>query len=337
MVVYRVTVVMILFVVWGIASVMAAEKREEILISTSGNMDISKNGGHVWIKAFMESLKASEIAVNFYPGSSLGKDNARTDLVQLGIVQVNMTGPQEINPYSSVFYQLKMPFLFDSDTHFRKFWEKTDFIKHVNEELKDRNMRVVGYASLGGMTGLFNTSHGITKIEDLTGLRLRALDSIQLAIINSWGLQGTQVAWEEVAQALETGVVDGYINPPLVPIMFGHTNQIKYFTDIRLGVSQRVIVVAADWYQNLSRARKEAVDKAVVAGQLENARWERMMRTKEHRILQEAGIMIVPLTKEERQSFVDKTKAYFAQNQQSVVNNEVRDWIKDTRSGGMDK
>ena len=308
-----------------------ADNKNRILIATSGTTDMAKNGEYVWVSAFMDSLKKSGLEIGFFPSSVLGKDDARTDMIQLGVLQMNITGTPEISPYSPYYKQLERPFLFEDTEHFRNFWTKSKFVEFANQDIASRNMLILGYASLGGMSGLFTTDQRVEKQEDMGGLRIRGMSSLELSIINSWGLHGAQVAWEEVPQALETGVVEGYLNPPLVPVMFGHTNQIKYFTDIRLHISLRIVVVAKDWYDGLSPSHRMAVDKAVIFAQEENMGWAKMMHKKEFEILHNAGVDVVELTTEERKKFVQRTINYLDRKGKAPVSKEVLSWINQTK------
>ncbi|MCF8475301.1 MAG: TRAP transporter substrate-binding protein DctP [Emcibacter sp.] len=314
-----------------------ADNKNRMLIATSGTTDITKNGEYVWVKAFMDNLKKFGLEVGFFPSSVLGKDDARTDMIQLGVLQMNITGTPEIYPYSPYYRQLKRPFLFEDAEHFSNFWTKSKFVESVNQDIASRNMFILGYASLGGMSGLFTTDQRVESLEDMTGLRIRGMSSLELSMINSWGLHGAQVAWEEVPQAMETGVVEGYLNPPLVPVMFGHTNQIKYFTDIGSHISMRIVVVAKDWYDGLSPPHRLAVDKSVIFAQEENMAWAKMMYKKEFEILHDAGVDIVGLTSEEREKIVQKTIKHFDNKGISLVSKEVQSWINQAKSRGTEK
>ena len=243
--------------------------------------------------------------------------------MQLNLVQVNITGNQEIFAYSEIFSGLKYPFLFDSDDHFARLFSDTDFKTQVNKEIKRHNIQLVDVVFLGGMTGLFNTKKNIATFDDLEGLRIRASDSMQLLMMNSWDLSGTQVAWEEIAQALETGIADGYLNPPLVPLLFGHTRQIKYFTNLNLNPSSRYIVVADEWYQTLAPERRRLFDEAILLAKAANHSWAKEIRKKEFDMLRKAGITVTEITPEARKIFIQHTDAY-------LENNKLRDMKSET-------
>ena len=43
--------------------------------------------------------------------------------------------------------------------------------------------------------------------------------------------------------ALQTGVADGYLNPAFVPLLFGHTDFIKFYTDAAVPVAFGLILL----------------------------------------------------------------------------------------------
>lgn len=305
--------------------------QEKVIIATSSNMNAEMNGSYVWAKAFAKSLTNAGFEPILYPGSSLGRDDARTDLLQLNLIHVNISGNQEVFAYSSVFSGLKYPFLFDNDDHYARLFSETNFIDQVNKEIGRLNMRLIDVVFLGGMTGLFNTRKNITDFDDLKGMRIRAGDSMQLLMMESWDLFGTQVAWEEIAQALETGITDGYFNPPLIPLIFGHTRQIKYFTDLKLNPSSRVVVVADEWYKSLKPNRQKLFDEAVVNAQKANHEWAIKIREKEFKMLRKAGVRVTEISPDARDRFVQQTDRYLLQKGLRNMNSETAKLIKQAR------
>jgi TRAP-type C4-dicarboxylate transport system substrate-binding protein len=136
----------------------------------------------------------------------------------------------------------------------------------------------------------------------MAGLRMRALDESQIELYKAWGADGTIVSWAEVPNALQTGVADGYLNPNFVPLLFGHTDFIKHYTDAAVSPSLRIAIASEDWYQGLSDAERATVDEAVAAANKANRDW---LGTQEavNEKLRAAGVEIVTLSEEARQEF----------------------------------
>ena len=72
----------------------------------------------------------------------------------------------------------------------------------------------------------------VTKIEDVKGLKIRALDATNVPMMNAWGASGVAMPISKVYDALDKGVVDGVyaaINVLFVPWRFSESE--KFVTD----------------------------------------------------------------------------------------------------------
>ena len=72
----------------------------------------------------------------------------------------------------------------------------------------------------------------VTKIEDVKGLKLRALDATNVPMMNAWGASGIAMPISKVYDALDKGVVDGVyvaINALFAPWRFSESS--KFVTD----------------------------------------------------------------------------------------------------------
>ena len=282
-----------------------------VRVATSSSIDPARSGVYVWLKAYMDALHKAGIKTLLYPNSALGGEPDRTELVQLGLLQVNDTGTSEVANLAPLYRVTNLPFLFSDEAHFDRFFLQTDFLDRINAATAPLGLRVVDAAILGGMSGLFNTKKPIARIEDLKGLRLRAMERTDMTILAAWNVPSTQVAWEEVPNALETGIAEGYVNPPMVPVIFGHTRQIKFFSNLRMYPSSRTIVVSEAWYQGLSDRERQAVDNAIRHARQENRRWAAKMRAKELGILASRGVAVTEISLSDRQSFVARARAIY--------------------------
>jgi len=304
--------VSILLIAFALFVPMTAPRAENVVrITTSSNTDATRNGVYVWVKAFSDAMMRGGFRIVLFPNSALGKEEERTDLLQQNLIQMNVAGGQEISAFSPLFGGLELPFLFDGYKQLDNLFHRTPFLTRVNEQLVPHGFAVVDAALLGGMGGLFNTRRPIRTLDDLKGLRLRAMEASQLQVIRSWGVPGTQVAWEEVPQALQTGVADGYINPPLVPVMFGHTSQIKFFTALEMAPAQRVVVASRAWLERMDARERRVFRDAVLAARTANRAWTADMRRRELAILQDAGVTITTPTARARLAFVEATRARY--------------------------
>ena len=163
------------------------------------------------------------------------------------------------------------------------------------------------------------------RSDDMHDLRMRALDESQIELFKAWGASGTIVNWAEVPNALQTGIAAGYINPPIVPLLFGHTDFLKFFTDARISPSLRVTIVSEDWYQGLSDEERDTVDDAAIAANKANREWL-AGRDSVYGKLEAAGVEVTRLTPEAREGFREASEPTYESD--LLTPEQIESWRK---------
>ena len=185
---------------------------------------------------------------------------------------------------------------------------QSDLLDQMNAPLIRNGVRLVGFAYIGMPNGIHNRRHAVTKMEDLSSLRLRALNAEQLAYIEALGASGTIVAWAEVANAIQTGIADGYINPPSSAIRTGHTEFLRHFTQFAVTPSTRIVLMSQKWYDMLSADEQAQIDAAIDAGIAANRAWIEDWSTIVTERHIDAGVIISELEEGEREKMVEATR-----------------------------
>ena len=218
------------------------------------------------------------------------------DQVQQGLLEVSLSDTKGVGKLDGHITPVTLPYLFPD-------WASVDrglsngMLDKINAGTTPQGVRVLALVALGSPAGIFNTKKTVNSAADMADLRMRALDDTQIGVYKMWGTNGTIVAWDEVPNALQTGIADGYLNPPMVPLMFGHTGFIKYFTNAKVGLSSRTAIISEDWFQGLSAEQQKTVMDAAAAATATNRAWLET-RSAELDQLREAGIEVTELTPE---------------------------------------
>jgi TRAP-type C4-dicarboxylate transport system substrate-binding protein len=162
---------------------------------------------------------------------------------------------------------------------------------------------LLALAPLGPASGVITTTQAVRSPADMSSLRMRALDDAQIAMYEAWGSSGTIVPWGEVPAGLQTGVIDGYLNSPFIPVMFGQTDFIKNFANADVIWPLRAVIASKGWYDGLSSADRASVDAAVVAADAAARDWLAAASVNGLLALEEKGVTVQRLTDEERAVF----------------------------------
>jgi TRAP-type C4-dicarboxylate transport system substrate-binding protein len=209
-----------------------------------------------------DQLKSAGFAVKELPVNSIGGEAERLDQTTQGLLEVNLADLARAAQLNKLTFGFSMPYLFDSLSHLDKADAAGGLLAKVNEGVTPKGARVVALMAVGGGTGIFNTKREIHKPDDMADLRIRALDENQMKLFKAWGTNGVVITMPEVANALQTGIASGYINPPFVPFLFGHGSILKFYTAANVSQPLRVAMVSEDWYKKLPPERKAAFDAA---------------------------------------------------------------------------
>jgi len=321
-----------LFAMLGPRCVAASSLYTDVKIGMSTPADLRNNGVYVWLSTCAKFLEQAGLPTRIYPNSTLGGDRERTYQVQLGLLDINATGGDELSRWSPMLAASARPFLISSYDHLSCLIEHTPYLEHISASLRPHGLELVDLAYTASMVGLFTKAVPVRVPADLKPLRLRILSESDFALLRAWEVRGVQVAWEEVAQSLQTGIVDAYLNPPNVALMFGHGAVLDYFTDLRMGPATRPIVAATRWLDTLSIDDRTAVHRAFSHARTANRQWAAQRRATDKARLQEAGIEWIDLEEGERDHWINASRTIPDGRWETAdTTAKFREWVESTR------
>jgi len=280
----------------------------EVKIALNGLNDPETNAEAAFIAGFSEALEDTEFTVSVFPSNTLGSERERFDQVAQGLLEVNLATASTPYGMSPIMRGVALPFLFESADEFDQVMAETDLLAQMNEPLRPNGIRLAGFNYIGMPIGIHNTSVPVTTIEDLQDLRLRALNAEQLEYIQALGASGTVVAWAEVPNAIQTGIADGYLNPPNSAIRTGHTEFLRHFTQAAIAPSTRIVLVSEDWYAMLSGEEQAQINEAIEAGVEANRAWIDDWAGIVEERHRDAGVTLSTLAEGEREKMVAATR-----------------------------
>jgi C4-dicarboxylate-binding protein DctP len=172
-----------------------------------------KGKGADKFKELAEKYTAGKVAVEVYPNSQLYKDKEEMEALQLGAVQMLAPSLAKFGPLGAKeFEAFDLPFLFADKAALRKVTDG-DIGKALFAKLEDKGIKGLAYWDNGFK--IMSANRPLKTPDDFLGLKLRIQSSKVLeAQMKALGAVPQVMAFSEVYQALQTGVVDGTENPP---------------------------------------------------------------------------------------------------------------------------
>ncbi|HSO61946.1 MAG TPA: TRAP transporter substrate-binding protein [Desulfobacterales bacterium] len=306
-------------VIFSVLILAAVSQAAVIKVALDSPPDLENSGTYVWAKNFADHLRANGLDVKEYPRDALGAEEEKLDQVTQGLLEVSMSDLAKAAQLETSIFGFHLPYMFDSPQHMDRVLQKTDLFRKVNASTTKKGMRVLALVPTGAFSGLANTKRPVNTPEDLKGLRIRAMDKNQVQYIEAWGASTVIVPWAEIYNALQTGITDGYLNSAIVPVLFKHTEVIKYFSDIQYAASLRLAICSEEWYKNLSQADRKIVDEAVTKANAANRAWQAQIDQKGLQELEKAGVVVTRNTPEQRAQFAKAARTIY----EKVVSREV--------------
>ena len=193
----------------------AAHAQQPIVIKFSHVVaeNTPKGKGALKFKELAEAATKGRVKVEVYPNSSLFKDGEEMEALQLGSVQMLAPSVAKFGPLGvREFEVFDLPYIFDN---FEEMHKVTNGPVGAALFKKLETKGIIGLAFWDNGFKLMSANKPIRVPADYKGLKMRIQSSKVLGDqIKALGAIPQVMAFSEVYQALQTGVVDGTENPP---------------------------------------------------------------------------------------------------------------------------
>ena len=202
------------------------------------------------------------VKVEVYPNSTLYKDREEMEALQLGAVQMLAPSLAKFGPLGvKEFEVFDLPYIFPTK----------EVLYRVTEGPIGKNL--LSKLSSKGITGLAYWDNGfkvmsanrpLKKPEDFKGLKMRIQSSKVLDTqMRALGANPQVMAFSEVYQALETGVVDGTENPPSNLYTQRMHEVQKHVTNSNHGYLGYAVIVNKKFWEGLPGDIRNGLEKAM--------------------------------------------------------------------------
>jgi C4-dicarboxylate-binding protein DctP len=239
--------------------------------------DTPKGKGALKFQELAEKYTNGRVKVEIYPNSTLYKDKEELEAQQLGAVQMLAPSNSKFGPIGiKEFEVFDLPFILPDKAALRRVTDGP-FGKKLLKLLEPKGM--VGLAYWDNGFKLMSANKPLREPEDFKGLKFRIQSSKVLeAQMRALGATPQVMAFSEVYQALQTGVVDGQENTPSNMYTQKMHEVQKYTTLSDHGYIGYVVTVnkkfwdglPADVRGNLEKAMAEATTYSNEISQKEN-------------------------------------------------------------------
>lgn len=291
-----------------------------------GHLANEQNAWHLAAVRFGEELSArtdGRIAVEVFPNESLGREIDLINGMQLGTVDMTITG-ESLQNWAPMAALLAVPYAYASIEHMDEVASGEIGAQISDQIIAQAQIRPIAYFARGPRN--LTSNRAITSPSELDGLRMR-VPNVPL-FVDVWSALGatpTPMAFSEVFTSLQNGTIDAQENP-LALIRSANFNEVQSHVNLTEHVRSWIyLTIAESTWQSLSAEDQGHVMAAAAEAQAFERGLLEASLAEDRAYLEERGM-----------TFVDVDGAAFAAAAKDAVLANVNDEIRAIVEGLFD-
>ena len=290
----------------------AAPEEKPVTIKL-GWAETAERSGHALSEAAytfkeqVEELSGGSVKVELYPAAQLGDATSMLTQVEAGTLEacMSISNGQFATSYYPDLGFLDIPYLFESSEEAYNLLDPNgEFFQTLQEDIAGKTgIRPLVFFN-EGLRHITNSKREIKAPADLSGLKIRTMNvTAHMKMFETLGASPTNVSWNELYTALQTGVVDGQENPIANAVYISAWEVQKYMTLDGHVCLCGLFCMNEKFYNTLSDAQKQAVDAAAQEALKAEYKMFKDNEAANLATLKEKGLQITELSREEVDAF----------------------------------
>jgi len=226
----------------------------------------------------LEAATGGRLSVQMYPSMQLGGEKETIEQTQIGAIQMSRVSVGTLGPVVDELNVLNIPFLFKSTAHAQKVMDGEIGAELLGKVSSNANAGLVGLCWMdAGARSFYNTKKPIQTLADMKGLKVRVIGNPMFVdMANALGANGVAMGYDQVFNALQTGVIDGAENNPPSYVFDNHYTAAKFYTLTEHLIVPEMLVFSKKVWNTLSKDDQALLMKFGREAQME----ERVLWTK---------------------------------------------------------
>jgi tripartite ATP-independent transporter DctP family solute receptor len=219
----------------------------------------------------LETATSGRISIQMFPSMQLGGEKEMIEQAQVGALQIARISVGPMGPLVPELNVFNLPFMFRDDAHMEKV---------IDGEIGDEMLKKLSDHPTAGLIGLcwmnagtrnvYNSKKPITTVEDLKGLKIRMMGNpVFVDTMNSLGGNGVSMGFDQLVNAMQTGVVDGAENNYPTYESGQHYRYAKYYSKTGHLMIPEILVFSKRTWGTLSKEDQDLIRKVSKEAQQE--------------------------------------------------------------------
>jgi tripartite ATP-independent transporter DctP family solute receptor len=258
----------------------------------------------------LETATGGRLSIQMYPAMQLGGEKEMIEQAQVGALQIARISVGPMGPIVDELNVFNMPFVFRDVPHMNKVIDGPIGDEMLAKLTASPQSKLVGLCWMdAGARSVYNSKKPIKSIDDLKGLKIRMMGNpIFVDTMNALGGNGIAMGFDQLYNALQTGVVDGAENNPPSYESGKHFQVAKYYSLTEHLIIPEILVFSRASWDKLSKDDQALIAKLSKEAQQEQRKlWlEREVQSME--TVKKAGIEVLTFTPDQKKRFQDAVK-----------------------------
>lgn len=203
-----------------------------------------------------------EIEFDLRGNSELGIEPDYVNFLTQGVaIDYAIIAPSNLARFAPSVPLMDMPFVFRDLDHWNAVLS-SDVLKPLEDVLLEKaDLKIIGYA--GGGTRNLISNKKISNLEELAGHKMRVMGApIQARVFDALTAAPSAIAYSEVYNAIQTGVVDGLENEAASLLQYKFFEVAKHITLTQHSITVRPIIFSGKKFKALSPEMQAIILKA---------------------------------------------------------------------------
>ena len=211
----------------------------------------------------LEQATNGRLSVQMFGSMQLGGEKETIEQTQLGALQINRVSVGTLGPVVDELNALNIPFLCRNTAHMQKVLDGEIGNELLDKVTSNANANLIGLCWMdAGARSFYTTKKPIKTIDDLKGQKVRVIGNPMFVdMANALGANGVAMGYDQVFNALQTGVIDGAENNPPSYVFDNHFTVAKYYTLTEHLIVPEMLVFSKKSWETLSKDDQALIKK----------------------------------------------------------------------------
>jgi tripartite ATP-independent transporter DctP family solute receptor len=246
----------------------------------------------------LEQATNGRISIQMYPSMQLGGEKEAIEQAQVGALALARISVGPMGPIVPEFNVFNLPFMFRDTAHMEKVIDGPIGDELLRKLSEHPTANLIGLCWMNaGTRHVYNSKKPIRSVEDLKGLKIRMMGNpVFVDTMNALGGNGVSMGFDQLVNAMQTGVVDGAENNEPTYATGQHYRYAKYFSLTGHLMIPEVLVFSKKVFAALAKDDQDLIRRLAREAQLEERTLWYEMEKKSVAQMKEAGVELTEVS-----------------------------------------